>query len=187
MSESTELASIDDFLLKALKTAQDNAAHKRAYAHRSPKKFMIAARHIVEDGMEPYAFAKKNGICPWTYYDIRKSLMTNDDYEAIRAKAALDSATDYEMGKDLERKFTEKMMDAMERDELEIDAKGWAQIQRGQSMKADRFQKFSGAATQHVVVEHVVSQEEYEDKAAELRAKIAKAKAAKEAEVIEVD
>lgn len=168
MSDSQELASTDDFLLKALKTAQDNAAHKRAYAHRSPKKWMVAARHIVEDGMEPYAFAKKNGICPWTYYDIRKSLMTNDDYEAIRAKAALDAATDYEMGKDLERKFTEKMMDAMEKDELEIDAKGWAQIQRGQSMKADRFQKFSGAATQKVVVEHKSTPQEINDMIANL-------------------
>jgi hypothetical protein len=185
---STELApTTDDFLLKALKAAQDATLAPKAHCHKSPKRWMLIARHVVEDGMNITAFLAQSGATRNNYYDIKRFVETSDDYEQIRGKAALDAASDYEMGVDLERAYTEKMHQKMDADELEIDAKGWAQMQRGQSMKADRFQKFSGAATQHVVVEHVVSQEEYEDKAAELKAKIAKAKAAKEAEVIEID
>jgi len=185
---STELAkSTNDFLLSTLKAAQDATGHNRAMCVKSPKRWMLIARHVVEDGLKINEFLRTSGVTRNNYYDIKRFITTADDYEQIRAKAALDAASDYEMGKDLERAYTEKMFEKMDNDELEIDAKGYAQMQRGQSMKADRFQKFSGAATQHVVVEHVVSQEEYEDKATEIRARIAKAKEAKEAEVIEID
>ena len=181
---STELAETsDDFLLKALKAAQDATSAPKAHCHKSPKRWLLIARHVVEDGMDISAFLKTSGVTRNNYYDIKRFIETHDDYENIRAKAALDAATDYEMGVDLDRAYTEKMHQKMDADELEIDAKGWAQIQRGQSMRADRFQRFSGAATQHVVVEHVVSQEEYEDKKQELRDKIAKAK---QAEVIDI-
>ena len=177
---STELAATsDDFLLKALKAAQDATSAPKAHCHKSPKRWMLIARHVVEDGMDITAFLKTSGATRNNYYDIKRFVETHDDYENIRSKAALDAASDYDMGVDLEREYTEQMHELLAKKELEIDAKGWAQIQRGQSMKADRFQKFSGAATQHVVVEHVVSQEEYEDKAQQLRDKIAKAKAVK--------
>jgi hypothetical protein len=123
------------------------------------------------------AFLRTSGCTRNNYYDIKRSVETNDDYENIRAKAALDAATDYDMGVDLERKYTEKMHNLMDKDELEIDAKGWAQMQRGQSMKADRFQKFSGAATQHVIVEHKTTLDEAAAFALE---------AIKEAEVVDV-
>lgn len=157
---STELATTDDFLVKALKAAQEATQHPKAHCNKSPKRWLLIARHVVEDGMNVTAFMKKSGVTRNNYYDIKRSVETNDDYENIRAKAALDAATDYEMGVDLDRAYTEKMHQKMDKDELEIDAKGWAQIQRGQSMRADRFQKFSGAATQHVIVEHKTTLDE---------------------------
>ena len=160
MSESTELASTDDFLLKTLQAAKEATGHNRAMCIKSPKRWMLIARHVVEDGMDITAFLKTSGATRNNYYDIKRFIETQDDYENIRAKAALDAASDYEMGVDLDRAYTEKMHQKMDNDELEIDAKGWAQIQRGQSMRADRFQKFSGAATQRVVVEHKTTLDE---------------------------
>ena len=156
-----ELATTtDDFLVKALKAAQEATQHPKSHCHKSPKRWMLIARHVVEDGMDITAFLKTSGATRNNYYDIKRFVETHDDYENIRSKAALDAASDYDMGVDLERKYTEKMHDLMDKDELEIDAKGWAQMQRGQSMKADRFQKFSGAATQHVIVEHKTTLDE---------------------------
>jgi len=61
----------------------------------------------------------------------------------------------------------------------------------GKSLQAlnDIHGKLTGNNVQKHVVEHIVSQEEYESKADELKAKIAKAKEAKkvESEIIEVD
>jgi hypothetical protein len=176
---STEISTVtQDYIVKRHKERLDGFS-KASIANRSPKKWMLTARYILEDGLNVSQFLKQSGVTRNMYYDCKRFLETADDYEAIRSQSALDAATDYEIGVDLERKYTEEMFKAMDSGEMEIDAKGYAQIQRGQSMKADRFQKFSGAATQVVKVEHVVSQEDYEDKATELREKIAKAKAAK--------
>jgi hypothetical protein len=176
---STELAaaSTDDFLLTTLKAAQEATGHNRAMCVRSPKRWLTVARHVVEDGLDITAFMKKSGCTRNNYYDIKRFITTADDYEQIRTKAALDAASDYEMGKDLERAYTEKMFEKMDKDELEIDGKGWAQMQRGQSMKADRFAKFSGQATQTIVVEHKTTLDE---------AKAFALEAIKEAEVVDV-
>jgi hypothetical protein len=158
---SNELAATpDEFLVKALKAAQDATSAPKAHCHKSPKRWMLIARHVVEDGMDVSAFLKTSGVTRNNYYDIKRFVETHDDYENIRAKAALDAASDYEMGVDLERAYTEKMHQKMDKDELEIDAKGWAQMQRGQSMKADRFAKFSGQATQTIIVEHKTTLDE---------------------------
>jgi hypothetical protein len=168
---STELAATtDDFLLTALKAAQDASQYPKAHCHKSPKRWMLIARHVVEDGMDVSAFLKTSGVTRNNYYDIKRSVETNDDYENIRAKAALDAATDYDIGVDLERAYTEKMIVELEKDNcgLEIDAKGYAQIQRGQSMKADRLNKFSGTVTQTIVVEHKSTPAEINDMIANL-------------------
>lgn len=152
---STELAATtDDFLLKALKAAQDATQHPKSHCHKSPKRWMLIARHVVEDGMDITAFLKTSGVTRNNYYDIKRFVETHDDYEQIRSKSALDAATDYEMGVDLERKYSEKMHQKMDDGTLEIDTQGYMHINRGQSMKADRFQKFSGAAT--IVVEKTI-------------------------------
>ena len=176
MSEEVALEP-KDFISETLKEMKKSKGPQHL-SNRSPKVWSVVAKHIISDGFDVAELCRETGVSRWTYYNIRKELATTDDYEAIRSKAAADAATDYEMGAELERRYMEKMLDLIERE-------GYAQINRGQSLKAERFQKFSGAATQVVEVNHVVSQEEYEDKAAELRARIAKAKEAEA--VIEVD
>lgn len=156
---SEELSITEDYLIKRHKEALETMK-PQSMAKRSPKKWMLCARYILEDGLTPTDFMRKTGQTRNNYYDIKRFLETGDDYEQIRAKAALDAATDYEIGVDLERRYTEEMHNKLDAGELEIDGKGWAQIQRGQSLKADRFQKFSGAATQHVVVEHKTTLDE---------------------------
>ena len=156
----TEIATTNDFILSALKQAQEKSNHNRSIAIKSPSRWILIARHVMEDGLDITEFINKNGIPRWTYYDIAKTLKTSDDYEKIRDNAALDAATDYEMGVDLERKYSEKMHEKMDSGELEIDAQGYAQINRGQTMKAERFQKFSGAATSKIVVEHKTTLDE---------------------------
>lgn len=166
---SEELATTsDDFLLKTLKAAQEATGHNRAMCVKSPKRWMLIARHVVEDGLKINEFLRQSGVTRNNYYDIKRFITTADDYEEIRAQAALDAASDYEMGKDLERAYTEKMFEKMDKDELEIDGKGWAQMQRGQSMKADRFAKFSGQATQTIIVEHKSTPAEINDMIANL-------------------
>jgi hypothetical protein len=160
---SEEIATVtQDYIVKRHKEAVDTQ-RPNGIAKRSAKKWMIAARYIIEDGLNVTAFLRSSGVTRNFYYDTKRFLETADDYEAIRSQSALDAATDYEIGVDLERKYTDEMFKAMESGEMEIDAKGYAQIQRGQSMKADRFQKFSGAATQHVIVEHKTTLGEAEE------------------------
>lgn len=151
---SDELSTTDDFLLKTRKAAQEATGHNKAFCIKCPKRWMLIARHVVEDGMDITAFLKTSGATRNNYYDIKRFIETQDDYENIRAKAALDAATDYEMGVDLERKYSEKMHQKMDDGTLEIDTQGYMHINRGQSMKADRYNKFSGAAT--VVVEKTI-------------------------------
>ena len=154
MSDSELALGTEDFLLNALKAAQDASQHPKAHCHKSPKRWMLIARHVVEDGMDVSAFLKASGVTRNNYYDIRRFVETSDDYENIRAKAALDAVTDYEMGVDLERKYSEQMHQKMDDGTLEIDAQGYAQINRGQSMKADRLHKFAGTETQKIIVVH---------------------------------
>lgn len=166
MSEELSITT-EDYLIKRHKEALETMK-PQSMAKRSPKKWMMCARYILEDGLKPIEFMRKTGQTRNNYYDIKRFLETGDDYEQIRAKAALDAATDYEIGVDLERRYTEEMHRKLDAGELEIDAKGYAQIQRGQSMKADRFQKFSGATTQRVVVEHKSTPQEINDMIANL-------------------
>ena len=113
----TELAQTsDDFLLKALKAAQEATSAPKAHCHKSPKRWLLIARHVVEDGMDISAFLKTSGVTRNNYYDIKRFVETHDDYESIRAKAALDAATDYEIGVDLERAYTEKMIEELEKE-----------------------------------------------------------------------
>jgi hypothetical protein len=175
---STELeTTTEDFIVKCHADARDTL-RPNSMAKRSPKRWMLVARHIIEDGINVTAFLKSSGCTRNNYYDIRQFIQTSDDYEQIRSKAAIEAVTDYEIGADLERAYTEKMHIKMDEDELDIDAQGWAQIQRGQSMKLDRFQKLSGAATQRVIVEHKTTL----DEAAEFARN-----AIKDAEIVDVE
>jgi hypothetical protein len=157
---TTEIATTSEFIKAQHKLAKESMRHNRAICVRSPSQWMLVARHVMEDGLHISDFLKANKITRNVYFDIRLQLIAGEDFDKVRENAALDAAVDYEMGVDLERKYSEKMHEKMEDGTLEIDAQGYAQINRGQSMKADRLHKFAGTETQKIIVEHKTTLDE---------------------------
>ena len=160
---SNELATTTAaFIAKRLAEVQAEKSPK-AIAHIDPKKWALVAKHVLEDGMDIEKFNKKHGVKHWTYFEIRKQLRGDKDYDEFRNHVAVKSAVAMEMGEELENVATAKLLSRID-DLDEIDFKeasqALSQISRSNSMKLDRFQKLTGAATQRVVVEHKTTLDE---------------------------
>lgn len=191
MSEDLTVETTD-FIAQALKGAQERTGHAKAICNINPKQWCTVAKHVLEDGLDIAKFNRKHGVKHWTYFKIRKELAADKDYDDFRNRIAATAAVSMEMGNDLEDRMTEGLMDRLD-DFKEADVKehaqALAQVSRSNSMRMDRFQKLTGATTQNIVVEHVVTQDEYDQKKQELRDKIAKAKQVREekGEKLELD
>jgi hypothetical protein len=177
---STELApTTADFIAKRLAEVQSEKANK-AICHIDPKKWALVARHVLEDGMDINKFNRKHSIKHWTYFEIRKQLAGDEDYDAFRNRLSVNAAISMELGNEVEDRMSEKLLDRID-DFDKIDFKeasqAIAQVSRANSMRLDRFQKLTGAATQRVVVEHKTTLDEAAAFALE---------AIKEAEVVDV-
>lgn len=184
MSEELTVET-SDFIAQALKGAQERTGHAKAICKINPKQWCIVARHVLEDGLDIAKFNRKHGIKHWTYFKIRKELAADKDYDDFRNRIAAEAAVSIEMGNELEDRMSEKLLDRLDDfDNVDVKehAQALAQVSRSNSMKLDRFQKLTGATTQNIVVEHVVSQDDYDAKKQELRDRIAKAKEAKAVE-----
>ena len=107
--------------------------------------------------MDIEKFNAANGVKHWTYFEVRKQVRGDKDFEEFRNAVAVKSAIAYEMGEELENVVTAKMLTRID-DIDEVDfreaAQALAQIGRNNSAKLDRFQKLTGAATSKIVVEH---------------------------------
>ena len=177
---SNELATTtEDYIAKRLKTVQGEMRHN-AICNKSPAQWCLIAKHVLEDGMDIEKFNAANGVKHWTYFEVRKQVRGDKDFEEFRNAVAVKSAIAYEMGEELENVVTAKMLTRID-DIDDIDFKeasqALAQIGRNNSAKLDRFQKLTGAATQRVVVEHKTTLDEAAAFALE---------AIKEAEVVDV-
>lgn len=165
MSESTELAptAIEDFIANRLADVQATTGHNKAICKINPKQWCLVARHVLEDGMDIAGFNRKHGVKHWTYFKIRKELAADEDYDAFRNRLSVNSAISIELGNEVEDRMSEKLLDRID-DYDDIDFKeasqALAQVSRSNSMRLDRFQKLTGAATQRVVVEHKTTLDE---------------------------
>jgi hypothetical protein len=178
---SDELATTTaDFIAKRLAEVQATTGHNKAICLINPKQWCLVARHVLEDGMNIAGFNKKHGVKHWTYFKIRKELAADEDYDAFRNRLSVNSAISMELGNEVEDRMSEKLLDRID-DFDDIDFKeasqAIAQVSRANSMRLDRFQKLTGAATQRVVVEHKTTLAEAEEFALN---------AIKEAEVLDV-
>jgi hypothetical protein len=119
---------------------------------------------------------RKNGITRKFYYNVKQELLADPECQAIRnAWAAEISAIQFQ-GIDTFRESQEKYSEAVENGDVAIDGNELFKQAKALQGFNDIHAKLTGNNVQKISVEHVVTQEEYEDKAAELRAKIAKAK-----------
>ena len=161
---SNELATTtDDFIANRLAEVQKTAGHNKAICKINPKQWCLVARHVLEDGMNIDKFNKKHGVKHWTYFKIRKELAGDKDYDEFRNRLSVNAAVSMELGNEVEDRMSEKLLDRID-DFDDIDFKeasqAIAQVSRANSMRLDRFQKLTGAATQRVVVEHKTTLDE---------------------------
>ncbi len=188
MSEELALETTS-YIANALKTAQENTGHQRAWCVREPKKWALVAQHITQQPCSVEEFRRKHKITKNFYYDVKTELLADPECQLIRnAWAAEISAIQFQ-GIDTFRESQSKYSDAVASGEVTIDGNELFKQAKALQGFNDIHGKLTGTNVQKHVVEHVVTQDDYDAKKAELMEKIAKAKEAKkvESEIIEVD
>jgi len=183
MSEELALET-KSYIAKALKKAQDSHS-SQGWCHRKPKHWALTAQHIIQQPCTVTEFRKKHDITKNFYYDTKAELLADPECQEVRNAWGSEVASLTFEGLDTHRMIMNKFGDAIESGDIEVDENVVFKSVKGLQGLTDIHGKLTGNNVQKHVVEHVVTQQEYEDKAAELRAKIAKAKEAEQ--VIEVD
>ena len=188
MSEELALET-NDYVAKALKTAQENTGHQRAWCVREPKKWALVVQHIIQQPCTNEEFRRKHKITKNFYYDVKTELMADPECQMIRNAWAAEVSSVIFEGLDVHREVMNKFGEKIRDESIKVDENVVFKSVKGLQGLTDIHGKLTGNNVQKHVVEHIVSQEEYESKADELKAKIAKAKEAKkvESEIIEVD
>lgn len=184
MSEELSVET-NSYVQKALKNAQESTGHQRAWCVREPKKWALVAQHIIQQPCGVEEFRRKHKITKNFYYDVKTELMADPECQAVRNSWAAEVSSVMFEGLDTHRAIMNKFGDGIANGSIEVDENVVFKSVKGLQGLTDIHGKLTGTNVQKHVVEHVVSQEEYDDKAAELRAKIAKAKEVEQ--VIEVD
>ncbi len=186
MSEALALDT-KDYVTKALKTAQEATGHRWAWCWRDPKHWALVAQHVIQKPSSIVDFMAKHDITKNFYHDVQNELLLDEECREIRNAWGSEVSAILFGGLDDHRFMQEKFSKSIRKDGYEVDEKKLFMHSKQLATFNDIHGKLTGNNIQKHVVEHIVSQEEYESKADELKAKIAKAKAAKEAEVIEID
>ena len=187
MSEDLALET-KDYVTKALKNAQDNARGAQAWCYRDPKKWCKVAQHIIQKPTSAYSFIKAKNCTKNFYYDVQTELFADPEAQLIRNAWASEVAAIQFQGIDTFRASQEKYSEAVEEGDIDID--GNELFKQAKALQAfnDIHGKLTGNNIQKHVVEHVVTQDDYDTKMAELKERMKKAKQAEEAEeVIDVD
>ena len=166
MSDSELATTTADFIAKRLAEVQATTGHQKAICIINPKQWCLVARHVLEDGMDISKFNKKHGVKHWTYFKIRKELAGDKDYDEFRNRLSVNAAVSMELGNEVEDRMSEKLLtriDDFDRIDFKEASQAIAQVSRANSMRLDRFQKLTGAATQRVVVTHKTTLGEAEE------------------------
>ena len=183
MSEELQIET-NNFVARKLKDAQDATGHGRAWCKRQPKKWALVAQHIIQKPDAVSTFMRKNKITRNFYYDVQTELMADPESSEIRNAWASEISSVMFQGLDTYRQAQDQYSNRVENGEIQMD--GNELFKQGKSLQAfsDIHAKLTGTNVQKHVVEHVVSQADYDDKKQELMDKIKQAKAVK-AEAVE--
>jgi len=187
MSEELALKT-KDYVAKALTKTQGSLG-PQGWCHRDPVLWCKVANHILQKPTSAYSFIKNKNCTKNVYYDIQAELFSDPESQLIRNAWASEIAAIQFQGIDTFRESQDKYSDAVHIGEVTIDGNELFKQAKALQGFNDIHSKLTGNNVQKHVVEHVVTQEEFEDKRAKLEAKIAKAKEAKKVEstLIEVD
>jgi hypothetical protein len=167
---STEISTVtQDFISKRWAEVKEKRG-KGSIACRNPKKWMLVARHAFEGSeMSVIDFSKAHDVSHWTYYAIKNDMQGAADYEEQRSIWALEAQADVDMLGAAVRQGTGIMLDKMADKKAVADtslketAQMVQQLERTRTMVVSNYQKLTGAATQHVIVEHKTTLGEAEE------------------------
>jgi len=180
---SEELAiETKHYIAKALKNAQEATGHNRAWCHRNPKHWALVAQHVIQQPCQVTEFRKKHGITKNFYYDTKAELMADPECQEVRNAWGSEVASLTFEGLDTHRMIMNKFGDRVESGDIEVDENVVFKSVKGLQGLTDIHGKLTGNNVQKHVVEHVVSQDDYDQKKQELKDRIAKAKEAKKVE-----
>jgi len=180
---SEELAiETKHYIAKALKNAQEHSDHNRSWCHRDPVHWCKVAQHILQKPSSAYSFIKSGKCKKNAYYDIQTELFSDPESQIIRNAWASEIAAIQFQGIDTFRTSQEKYSEAVEEGKIEIDGNELFKQAKALQGFNDIHGKLTGNNVQKHVVEHVVTQDDYDQKKQELKDRIAKAKEAKKVE-----
>lgn len=185
MSEDLALET-KDYVTKALKNAQDNAGGAQAWCYRDPKKWCKVAQHIIQKPTSAYSFIKAKNCTKNFYYDVQTELFADPEAQLIRNAWASEVAAIQFQGIDTFRTSQEKYSEAVEEGDIDID--GNELFKQAKALQAfnDIHGKLTGNNIQKHVVEHIHTQEDFDDVEAQIRAEMAE-KAKKVEPVVDID
>lgn len=177
---SSELAiETKSYIAKALKNAQEATGHNRAWCHRNPKHWALVAQHIIQQPCTIEEFRRKHKITKNFYFDCKAELMADPECQEVRNAWGSEVASLTFEGLDVHRTIMNKFGDAIESGDIAVDENVLFKSVKGLQGLTDIHGKLTGTNVQKHVVEHVVTQDDYDQKKAELKERIAKAKEAK--------
>jgi hypothetical protein len=184
MSEELSLQT-KDVLKKKLVSLQGSSA-MTSWANREPQTWMASAKHIMEPSCSVNEFLAKNKMKRNAYFDLKRDLLKDDDCKQVRAAWGDEIASMQFQGFDTARLSQEKYSEEVALGNVKIDAKELFMQTKSLMGLGDLHAKLTGNNVQIHRVEHV-GQQDYDNKRDEIKARIAKARAASVEGVIDLD
>jgi hypothetical protein len=181
MSNEELAIETKNYVANALKKSQESH-HGQCWCHRDPKKWALVAQHIILPVGSVSEFIRKNGVARNLYYDIKAELMADPECQAVRDAWGSEVASLTFHGLDTHRTIMDKFSSAIDSGEIEVDENVVFKSVKGLQGLTDIHGKLTGTNVQKHVVEHVVTQDDYDQKKQELMDRIKKAKEAKKVE-----
>jgi hypothetical protein len=176
MTMSKELAlETQNYVAKALKVAQENANHNRAWCHREPEHWCKVAQHILQKPTSAYSFIKSGECTKNVYYDIQTELFADPESQLIRNAWASEIAAIQFQGIDTFRESQARYSDAVHSGEVAIDGNELFKQAKALQVFNDIHGKLTGNNTQKIVVEHKTTLDEAEEYARKMLSDIQEA------------
>lgn len=159
MSEELTLETTS-YIANALKTAQENTGHQRAWCVREPKQWCKVANHILQKPTSAYSFIKSGECTKNFYYDVQAELLADPESQLIRNAWASEIAAIQFQGIDTFRESQSKYSDAVASGEVAIDGNELFKQAKALQGFNDIHGKLTGTNVQRHIVEHKTTLDE---------------------------